>query len=341
MFQRTANYIIPAQNHLLGDEQRRRIRAEYDAIWERVRGHAFGMPFEVTGRRAVEATPAERQAVFEECWRRGGFRYLFETYDDILVDPVANEYAAEFNCEKIRQTVKDPATAELLCPKDHPYGGKRPPGSHDYFETFNRSNVALVDVNGNAIEEITRTGIRLQDGTHYEADVIIFATGFDGYTGAFTAVDIVGEGGQTLRAHWRKGPRNFLGLIVSGFPNLFFVNGPLVPFANNPPIVEKAADTVTQVLVYLRKNDIETVDIPRQAEDFWIKEAVDRANETLVPLGSEANNWGAGANIPGKAVAILHYMGGLAKYSELLDQEIAAGFPHFIMHKAHAESAIA
>jgi cyclohexanone monooxygenase len=340
VFQRTANYIIPAQNHPLGEEQRKRIREDYDAIWAKVRSHAFGMPFEVTGRRAVEATAAEREAVFEECWQRGGFRYLFETYDDILVDAAANEHAAEFIRQKIRQTVKNPVTAELLCPKDHPYGGKRPPGSHGYFETFNRENVHLVDVKTNPIAEITATGIRLHDGSHFDADVIIFATGFDGYTGAFTAVDIVGEKGVSLREHWRQGPRNFLGLMVSGFPNLFFVNGPLVPFANNPPIVEVAADAVTRLLAYQHKNHLETIGITRKEEDFWIKEAVDRANETLVPLGNEANNWGAGANIPGKAVAILHYMGGLAKFSELINQEIAEGFPHFEKHKARTAKAL-
>jgi cation diffusion facilitator CzcD-associated flavoprotein CzcO len=329
VFQRTANYVLPIRNHALDQKMREDIRANYDAIWHKVRSHSFGMPFENSGRLAVETSQEERQNIFEEGWRKGGFRYLFETFDDILVNAEANKAAADFIREKIRQTVKDPHTAELLCPKDHPYGGKRPPGGNGYYEMFNRDNVSLVDIKKNVISEITPEGIRLADGTQNDLDVIIFATGFDNVTGPFTAIEIYGEGGVLLRDKWKQGPRTFLGLATSGFPNMFMVNGPLTPFANIPPCIEKTAAWISTYLSHLRENEVRRAEILPTAEDEWIKEVEDCGNMTLVPLGEEANSWVLGANIPGKAIAMLTYLGGLNTFIDKCDDEMAKGYPHF------------
>ena len=329
VFQRTANYVLPQHNHDLDAEHLDEFRKDYDNVWKRVFSHPFAMPFEAAGRKMFDVDAEAQQEILEYGWQRGGFRYLFETFDDIILDEKANAVAAEFIRKKIRETVKDPVTAELLCPKDHPYASKRPPGGHYYFETYNRENVKLVDVKTNVIEEITPTGIRLADGTHYEGDVIVFATGFDGFTGALTDVDIRNHEGRSIREHWSNGVRTFMGLAVSGFPNFLLVCGPLTTFSNIPPVIEKTAEWVGNMLGYLKANGLDKVEVNAAGEEYWVREVADRAAETLVPLATSANNWLAGANIPGKPVGIMLYMGGFHVYCAKAEAEADAQYPHF------------
>ena len=182
VFQRTPNFVIPARNHPLDDAERRAVKADYENIWLKARRH-LRHALRPANRLTTDVTDEERELIFERGWETGGFRYIFETFDDLLTSDTANEMAAEFVRKKIRTIVKDPKTAELLCPKDYPLGSKRPPLGHYYYETYNRENVSLVDVRSNPIERVTPKGVRLADGTEHELDVLIFATGFDAVPG--------------------------------------------------------------------------------------------------------------------------------------------------------------
>ncbi len=334
VFQRTANYVLPAQNRLLTSAERDNIKRDYEKVWDHARGHSFGMPFNPASRLAVETSEEERDKIFEDYWQRGGFRFIFETFDDLLTDPLANEMAADFIRKKIRETVKNPETAEALCPKGYPFGGKRPPNGTDYYETYNAKNVDLVDLKVTPIKEITETGVRTSE-QHHEFDVIVFATGFDAVTGAFTSIDIQGRGGKTLKEHWKAGPRTLYGMGAHGFPNLFMVFGPQTPFANNPLVIEQSATTISSMIEFMRRNSIESAEVTEEGEEFWCDEVEARANETVVPLGANANSWIYGANIPGKARAVSFYFGGLDMYSDFCSKEASEGFPNIRMVRSN------
>jgi cation diffusion facilitator CzcD-associated flavoprotein CzcO len=315
VFQRTPNYVMPGRNHPLTEEQRREIKRNYDAIWAQARSQVFAFPMAPAGRLSCELTTEEDlRPVFEAGWEAGGFRYLFETVDDLLVDERVNDYASEFVREKIRAIVKDPDTAEKLCPKTHPVGGKRPPLGHFYYEAFNRENVELVDVRENPISEITPTGIRLRDGSEHEADVIIFAIGFDAVTGSLTHMDLRGRGGVSIAERWRDGAATYLGMSCDGFPNLFMILGPQGPFANLPPVIEAQVEFMGGVLARMREDGAERVEATPEAVDGWSRQCQELLDATIIANGLEDRPWFLGANIPGKPVSVLFYFGGAAAY---------------------------
>jgi cation diffusion facilitator CzcD-associated flavoprotein CzcO len=330
VFQRTPNYVVPAHNHDLSAADREDIKARYQQIWSKARAHAFAMPYESSGRTAATTPDAERRTIFEEGWAKGGFRYMFETFDDLLVDSAANEAASDFIREKIKEIVVDPVTAEMLCPQGYPYGTKRPPAGHFYYEAFNRKNVELVNISKSPIQEITESGIRTADG-HHDLDVIIFATGFDVYTGPFTSIDIVGEGGLTMKDKFSEGPVTYQGLAVNGFPNMIVINGPLSPFANMPVIVEKTSDWMKACIAHMQEHGFTRMEVDQAAEQRWLDEVQKLASMTLIPEGAKANSWLTGANIAGKAHRVSIYMGGYVEFAKHLDQEIAEAFPNFSM----------
>lgn len=328
IFQRTPNYVVPAQNHSLSEEFLSNIKSRYPEIWQQVDRHAFAMPFEVTGRLASQYTPQQRNEIFEEGWRRGGFRFLFETFDDLLVDKDANEAASEFIRSKIKTIVKDPKTAELLCPHGYPYGSKRPPAGHGYYETFNRDNVSLVDISKNIISRIVPDGIELQDGTRHQLDDIVVATGFDAFTGALVDVDIRGKAGVSLAEKWKEGPRTLFGVATSGFPNFFMITGPLSTFGNVPSTIESNIRWIAAALSHLKSRNLDSMDVSEQAEEGWVQATQDAINSTLIPDGARANSWIVGANIPGKKVVPVAFLGG---YNNYVDKMRAEGvqYPSF------------
>ncbi|MGW0035527.1 flavin-containing monooxygenase [Gordonia sp. NPDC003376] len=233
VFQRTPNYVVPARNATLHDRERESIRSRYPNIWDQARDQVFGFDLGLAGRTFDDVTSEEMQLILERGWEIGGFHFVFETFDDVFTDERTNDVISEFIRNKIRTIVKDEATAELLCPRDYPFCGKRPPLGHFYYETFNRDNVSLVDVSVDPISRITDKGIRVGD-TEYEADVIIFATGFDAATGSITRIDIRGRDGLSIADKWADGPSTYLGVAVPDFPNFFMIFGPHAPFANAP-----------------------------------------------------------------------------------------------------------
>ncbi len=301
--------------------------AKYTDIRQEARNTTGGILQRLpTEKSALEVSEAERRAEFQKRWDIGGFA-IGGAFTDLAINKDANETAAEFVRSKIREIVKDPATAELLCPKDYPFATKRLCVDTGYFETYNRPNVSLVDVKSTPIEEITPDGVRVGD-TQYEFDAIVFATGFDAMTGALLNIDIRGRGGLTLKDKWEHGPRTYLGLQVAGFPNLFTITGPGSPsvLSNMIVSIEQHVDWISDCLSYLREHELQTIEATVQAEDAWVDHVNEVANFTLYP---QANSWYIGANVPGKPRVFMPYIGGVNLYAERCAQVAANDYEGF------------
>jgi cation diffusion facilitator CzcD-associated flavoprotein CzcO len=320
VFQRTPNYAVPAQNRPLEDDEYAEIRENYDDIWERARDSRLGMPFEPEHNTERDLTDEEVQAVLEDRWEQGGFRFLhaFEP-GHILSDAEFNEVVAEFIREKIRERVDDPETAETLVPTDHPYGAKRPPMDYnDYYGTYNRDDVSLVDVDENPIERLTADGIQTT-ADHYDLDMIVFATGFDAMTGEILVLDIEGRDGLTLEEKWEAGPRTYLGLGVHGFPNLFTITGPQSPsvLTNMPMAIEQHVEWIADCIDYMDDHGYDRIEATQESEDQWIQNTNFLADNMLF---SEAASWYRGANVPGKTQVFTPFPGGLDMYRDICER---------------------
>jgi cyclohexanone monooxygenase len=315
VFQRTPNYSVPAHNGPTFPDHEAKVRENYPEYCRQIRQTKGGQrsPLQ-TGLSSLEVTPEERVKKFEEAWNFGTFS-IQSVFRDTSVNPEANELAAEFVRDKIRQTVKDPELAELLTPRDYPLGTKRLVLDTDYHATFNRPNVELVDIRTTPIERITPTGIRTSDGRDHPADLIVFATGFDAATGPLLALNLTGTGGRSLKDGWKDGPATYLGLAIAGFPNLFTVNGPGSPsvLTNMIASIEHHVDWIADILGYMRQNGLERAEATADAQAAWTQEVAMVADRTLYP---RANSWYMGANVPGKPRVFLAYVGGLDIYMD-------------------------
>ncbi|MDA1074912.1 MAG: NAD(P)/FAD-dependent oxidoreductase [Proteobacteria bacterium] len=329
VFQRTPNFSIPARNAPLTSEAAREIKENYDRIRQTCRESDFGFPYEVSERLASEVSAEERNAIYSELWDLGGFRFFASSFGDILSDKAANDTAAEFVRAKIRETVKDPATAELLCPTDHPYGTKRPPIDTDYYQSFNRDNVTLVDVRTKPIVQITPAGLRTEDA-EYDLDIIVFATGFDAMTGALLNMDIRGLNGTRLADKWADGPRSYLGLQIVGFPNLFTITGPGSPsvLTNMPVAIEQHVEWVSDCIDYMNRHGLSRIEATEDAQEEWVQHVWDEAQATLFP---QANSWYMGANIPGKTRVFMPYVGGMTLYRDRCNDVAEHGYKGFAL----------
>jgi cation diffusion facilitator CzcD-associated flavoprotein CzcO len=330
VFHRTANYVLPARSYVLDDLQRDAIKTGYSDIWEQVGQSAMAMPINPANRLIGDVDDAELQRILEAAWEEGGFRFLLETFDDIFVDPESNSAVSEFIRNKIRTIVRDPATAELLCPTtDHPIGAKRPPLGHYYYEAFNRDNVKVVDVNGNPIEDVTEAGIRMADGTEREFDVIIFATGFDALTGALTHIDVRGNDGLSIAEKWEHGPRTHLGTAIDGFPNFFMVFGPQSPFANAPAMIEAGVEAIGAAVSRLRDSGQTRMEVTAEAVEEYASMLDLYFNATIFPAGAKLRAWWLGTNVEGKALGVGVNFGGFPTWAASLRDEATGGFEHY------------
>ena len=335
VFQRTPNYILPAVQKPMTAEWEREIKSNYDAIVAKCRNHVFGMAFDSpVGRNAVDTPAEERQRIFEENWT-GSFRWVFETFDDLLVSPEANRWASEFIVAKMKERVDDSETAELLSPNfdDYPLFAKRPPLDHGYLEAFNRDNVHLVDIrNREPLVEITETGVRTTLN-HYEFDIIVLATGFQAYTGALEAFPIRGTSGQTLREKWKTVSECIMGVCVADFPNMFVVTGPQAPFANLPTSIEQNVIWITRCIEKMEREGYDIATPRREAERTWTEHTADIHGQTLMAEGDKVHSWMMGANREDKPPRVLIYFGGANNYYDLLDQSAKDGFPELEFKK--------
>ena len=335
VFQRTPNYSIPSRNGPMTPEYERKWKDDYARHRAQARKTKNGILARLNDVSAMAVSEAERRRVYEERWAEGG-TYFMAAFNDLATCQASNDTAAEFVREQIRATVDDPETAELLAAKSYPIGTKRICVDTDYFETFNRDNVALVDVGKTPIEEITPTGL-VAGGHAYTFDAIVFATGFDAMTGTLDRIDIRGRGGRALVEKWRAGPRTYLGLMVEGFPNLYTITGPGSPsvLSNMMVSIEQHVDWVTDALDHLRRHGYEAMEPTGAAEDAWVEHNNEVAHQTLYP---KAASWYMGANIPGKPRIFLPYIGGVGAYRKRCDEVAANGYEGFALGRAPAEA---
>ncbi len=327
VFQRTPNYSMPAHNgpipeadwqEWLADPKayRARSRATVGGFWNEAREDAI----------AIHTPPDEIKAELERRWAWGGFRIL-SGFADQGIDPAANKIIADFVAAKIREQVKDPKIAELLTPKDHPFGTKRPCVDTGYYATYNRDNVELVDLRADPLETFTATGIKTANRS-FDFDAVVLATGFDAMTGAIERIDIRGVNGETIKAHWAAGPETYLGLMVAGFPNLFLITGPGSPsvLTNMIHSIEQHVEYVASIIADLNANQAGRIEATREAEQLWTDHCDQTAAMTLLP---QANSWYMGANVPGKPRRFMAYAGGLHTYTDICNAVRDKGWEGF------------
>lgn len=326
VFQRTANYSVPAGNKPLSGEDLDEIKATYPERRRRSWRSGGGSPHVTASRPTLEHDPQERREAFEKRWQLGGVLYS-KTFPDQLTNLAANDEARKFYEEKVRAVIKDPALADRLIPVDHPIGTKRICTDSNYFQTFNRPNVSLVSVRETPIERIDRSGICTTDA-HYDVDSIVLATGFDAMTGALARIDIAGRGGVRLRDDWAHGPRTYLGLGVDGFPNLFLVSGPGAPavLANMVLHAEAQVNWIADAISYLDRHGYCAMEPTTDAVDGWSAELARRAEESLFV---KADSWYMGANVPGKPRVFMLFIGGFAAYNDICADVANAGYKGF------------
>ena len=326
VFQRTPNYSIPAHNVPLDPEHERQVKAGYTEFRQAARQSRIGFVVPVTETPALSVSAEEREREYEARWQRGGLGFGF-SFPDLLIDEQANETAAEFFRNKIRSIVQDPAVAATLAPRGYPLGTKRMCVDTDYYVTFNRDNVTLIDLRKTPIETITPHGLRTTE-KNYEVDAIVFAIGYDAMTGALSRIDVRGRGGIALRDKWRGGPRSYLGLAVAGFPNLFTITGPGSPsvLSNMIVSIEQHVDWIANCIADLMERGGRTIEATTEAEEGWVSHVNDVGHMTLYP---RANSWYMGANIPGKPRIFMPYIGGVGVYRQTCEEIAADGYRGF------------
>ncbi len=327
VFQRTANFSMPAHNARLEPREVERYKDAFLDARARARYTGFGNVGWESLPSALAVDEATRREVYETQWRKGGAAIMV-AFEDLLSDQAANDTAAEFLRGKIREAVIDEDIAESLVPRDHAVGTKRICVDTDYFKTFNQTHVHLVDLRRTPIETITEHGVRTSTA-HFDLDALVYATGFDALTGPLNRIDIRGRDGRALRSVWEDGPRTYLGLAVHGFPNLFTITGPGSPsvLSNMVVAIEQHGDLIVDCMNAQRRDGYDLIEADAKAEAAWGEHVNEVANETLFP---QASSWYMGANIPGKPRVFLPYVGGLGTYIEACEAIVADDFRGFV-----------
>ena len=325
VFQRTATYSVPAWNEAVDPAKAAEVKANYPDLRAKARARPTGFYFPFNMQPALEVSPEERRTAYEEAWKRGGLPFL-GAFGDLLFDKEANDTVADFAREKIRAVVKDPKTAELLCP-DNVFGCKRLCVDTGYFETYNLPHVKLVDVSKRPIERFTEKGV-VANGIEHEVDAVVCATGFAAMTGSFDRIDICGRNGLTLKEKWAGGARTYLGLSTVGFPNFFMITGPGSPsvLAQMIQSIEQHVDWIADCIAHTSDIGAETIEPMRDAEDTW----VDHVNEVSeISLRSTCSSWYVGANIPGTPRVFMPYIGGFPVYVQKCNDVMTKGYEGF------------
>jgi cyclohexanone monooxygenase len=330
VFQRTATWSVPAWNERLTPEYLAVAKADYPALRAKARARPTGFYFPFNAKPALEADPDERDREYEEAWARGGEPVL-GAYGDLLFEKDANDTIADFTRRKIRNIVKDPVTADLLCP-DNVFGCKRLCVDTGYFETYNLPHVKLVDVSKKPIERFTPDGIEV-DGVEYRLDAVVSATGFAAMTGSFDKIAITGRNGLTLAEKWRSGPRAYLGIASVGFPNLFMITGPGSPsvLASMIQAIEQHVDWLADCVGHMRDIGATSIEPLLKDEDEWVAHVND---VSTVSLRSTCSSWYVGANIPGRPRVFMPYIGGFPVYVQKCNEVMSNGFDGFVLEGA-------
>jgi cyclohexanone monooxygenase len=343
VFQRTPAYTWPSMNRPLGDEERARLKANYENIRETQRTSRLGIAGSFNGAlleppttKLLDLTDKERHAAMDA----HGF-LVTRLFADVATDMEANRIARDLYGEMVRRVVTDPQTAAALTPTDYPIGCKRAVVDQDYFVTFNRPNVKLIDLRNEPFVEVTGAGIRTTE-REYPFDVIVYATGFDAMTGALLRMNITGRKGEALAEKWAAGPRNYLGLMAAGFPNLFTITGPGSPsvLSNMIISIEQHVDWIADCLSALRADGTDVIEPTIEAEDQWV-EHVNSVAEGTMWTAPSCHSWYLGVNVPGKPRQFMPYVGGVGRYRTTCSEVAANGYEGFVTGKRKAAKLVA
>jgi acetone monooxygenase len=332
VFVRTPQYTIRMKNPAYSDADRAKFNAHFDEMGEAVQNTFGGFHYNFDNGSWHDATPEQRQAVYERCWNEGSLRLWLAAYPEIFTEQAASDEISEFAREKLRAQLQyDPKLCDLLVPKDYGFGTHRVPLENGYLEAFLRPNVEAVDVKRNKIVEVVPEGVKLADGTVHEIDVLILATGFDAGTGALSRIDIQGRGGRKLAEDWGHDIRTTMGLQVHGYPNLFTVGAPLAPAAalcNMTTCLQQQAGWIADAIGYLREKGLKVMEPTAEKEAAWVQHHDDIANATLL---TKTDSWYMGSNVPGKPRRLLSYAGGVNVYKQACEEVRAKGYEGFAL----------
>jgi cyclohexanone monooxygenase len=336
VFQRTPNFCVPSRNRDMDEPYEQSWKRDYAALRQKARKMRTGILFPLNDQSALDVTEEERRRIYEQRWEAGSTAFM-AAFNDLITNKQANDTAVAFVHDKIRALVKDPIVAEKLLPRSHPIGTKRLCVDTEYYQTYNRDNVTLVDLRTDPIETVTAAGIRA-GGVDYTVDHIVFATGFDAMTGALLQIDIRGRQGERLADKWADGPRTYLGLMAAGFPNFFMITGPGSPsvLSNMMVSIDQHVEWLTQCLSYMKQRGFQQIEPSQAAEDAWVLHGSEVAHRTLYP---SAASWYMGANVPGKPRVFMPYIGGVGVYRERCDEIAADGYTGFIFNGEPAQIA--
>ncbi|KAF7193063.1 Cyclohexanone 1,2-monooxygenase [Pseudocercospora fuligena] len=326
-FIRHAQYVLPAQYRKISSAEREVLNSKYERLWHEVFTSAVGFGFPEPNRPTFSVSPEDRDQIFQDLWDEGsGFRFLFGGFSDLVVDEAANKEAIKFIHKKIKSIVKDEGKAEVLTSGD--WFARRPLTDDWYYERFNQPNVHAIDLKKTPIVKAIPQGLQTSDGKIHEFDLIVFATGFDATDGSYYRIDWQGRNGKTLEDHWlgQGGPRTHLGISTSSFPNLFFVNGPGVPFANNPPVTEIGAEFVRDIIAKSEKEGKGVVESSKEAEEKWLEICTNIGNATLF---AKTGSWFFGENVPGRKHSPRFFFGGIARWRAAIAEVKEKGFEGF------------
>ncbi|MBP6020717.1 MAG: NAD(P)/FAD-dependent oxidoreductase [Burkholderiaceae bacterium] len=329
VFQRSPNYCFPARNRVLEPEYLANIKANYPTLRATARNSASGNAlYNIPQKPALSVHADERLALYEERWSAGGLNFL-RAYTDLVTDKDANKTAQDFIAAKIQNTVDDSVTADALIPRDHYLGSKRPCTGTNYYETYNRNNVTLVNVRSDPITQIVANGIQTEQG-QYDVDVIVLATGFDAITGALKNIAISVDHDKTLAEAWVAGPKAYLGLMTAGFPNFFLVTGPGSPsiLTNMLPAIEQHVDWIGHCLQHLRTHGFNCIDVDAAYQNDWAQHLNEQAAKTLLPLSS---SWYVNRPVAGEPLVFPLYVGSFGVYTDKCDQVAADNYTGFIL----------
>ena len=335
VFQRTPAFCLPAKNATMDAGRQTYFKDNHRALRQEARKTRVGMLYDYGTRSALEVTQKELEDELERRWQIGGTNFMY-AFNDSSIDERANARVADFVRGKIRDAVDDPHIADMLTPRNFPLGAKRVTLGTNYYETFNRSNVTLVDITADPIARLTARGVRTQTQQH-DLDIIIFATGFDALSGALLAMEISADG-KSLRDHWAQGPRSYLGLTIAGFPNMFVITGPGAPSVLDNMVlsIEQDVDWIAECLLFLRERGASRIEASTEAEAKWCDHVQSLAKNSLF---TKADSWYTGANIPGKPRQVMPYLGGIARYIEECREVAEGGYLGFVVDEKYIELA--
>ena len=329
VFQRTANYSIPARNKPLTEDFKNHAKENFQFYKDLLKRTPNGHPFEISDRLVSDVNEEEMNDIYEKAWEKGGLQFR-GSFNDLVTNIEANKTASDFIKSKINEIVLNKKFASILSDIDHPYAGKRPPIDSNYFETYNRDNINLIDLRNDPIKCINRNGIKTEKN-YFNLDIIVFATGYDAMTGPLLNMNISGKNNLKLENVWKEGPKTFLGLQIPGFPNLFTVTGPGSPsvLTNMPMAIEQHVEWIRDCISFMIKKEYTTIEARSNLAEKWGQEVNTVANKTLLP--TVKHSWYLGANIPGKPRVFMPYAGGLPRYSKICDEVKKNNFEDFIL----------